>query len=350
MTPRTLSELAALCGADVVGDGSRLVLGAARLDEAGPQEVSFLTQSRYRAHLASTRAGGVVLAPQDQSAAPAGLTLLVVRDPESALNTIALAFAPDVPARPTGVHPTAVVDATAELGADVTIGPFCEVGPGAVVADGVTLHARVSIGAGVRIGARCELHPGVVVYPHCTLGAHCIVHAGTVIGADGFGFRPTARGWEKTPQVGTVVIGEHVEIGANCTIDRGRFGPTKIGAGSKLDNLVHVGHNVDVGEGCLLIAQVGIAGSTRLGRGVIVAGQAGVAGHLEVGPGARIGAGAGVIQDVPKGTDWFGYPARPRLQAMRETKELERLAELRRRVSALEKRLGATASEEGEAQ
>jgi UDP-3-O-[3-hydroxymyristoyl] glucosamine N-acyltransferase len=184
------------------------------------------------------------------------------------------------------------------------------------------------------------LHPGVVVYPHSILGADCVVHAGTVIGSDGFGFRHTSAGWVKTPQVGNVEIGDKVEIGANCAIDCGRFGPTRIGSGTKLDNHVHVGHNVDVGEHCLLIAKVGIAGSTRIGRGVILAGGVGVAGHLEIGAGARVAAGSGVITDVPAGADWFGYPAKPQLHSIRISKELDRLPNLRRRVRALERLAG----------
>lgn len=345
MTARTLHELAELCRAELLGDGAREVRGVARLDEAQPDQVSFLAQAKYREHLATTRAGAVIVARGVGAPRP-DLALLVCDDPEGAFNAAVLAFAERTPALPREVHPTAVVDPRASLAPDVAVGPLCVIGPGASLGAGVTLHARVTVGAGAQVGARTELHPGVVLYPRTVLGADCIVHAGAVIGSDGFGFRHVAGKWEKTPQVGNVVVGDRVEVGANCTIDCGRFGPTRIGAGSKLDNLVHVAHNVDLGEDCLLIAQVGIAGSTRLGRGVIVAGQAGVAGHLEVGAGARIGAGAGVIQDVPAKTDWFGYPAKPRVTAMRLSKEVDRLPELRRRLRELERRLGIEAEPE----
>ncbi|MEZ6017802.1 MAG: UDP-3-O-(3-hydroxymyristoyl)glucosamine N-acyltransferase [Planctomycetota bacterium] len=348
MTPRTLQELAELCRAELRGDGSKLISGAARLDHAAPDQVSFLAQARYREHLVTTRAGGVIVG-RDVTTSRADLALLVCDDPELAFDAVALAFAPPVPAPAPGVHATAVVDPSARLGAGVSVGPFCVVGPGAALADGVVLHPRVTIGAGVSLGARSELHPGVVIYAHCVLGEDCVVHAGTVIGSDGFGYRHTPAGWTKTPQVGNVELGDRVEVGANCTLDCGRFGPTRIGAGTKIDNLVHVAHNVEVGEGCLLIAQVGVAGSTRLGRGVIVAGQAGIAGHLEVGAGARIGGGAGVITNVPGGTDWFGYPARPRIQAMRNANELDRLPELRRRVRELERQLGVSGPRESKA-
>lgn len=344
MTARTLRELAELCRADLVGDGTKTVVGAARLDEARPDQISFLSQPRYRAHLDSTCAAAVIVG-RGIASARHDLTLLVCDDPETAFNEVALAFASRIPLPPPGAHATAVLDPTAVLGEGASLGPFCVLGPGARIGAAAILHERVSVGAEVRIGARCVLHPGVVLYPRTVLGDDCVVHAGTVIGSDGFGFRHQGEGWVKTPQVGNVLIGDRVEIGANCAIDCGRFGPTKIGTGTKIDNQVHVAHNVEIGADCLLIAQSGIAGSTRLGQGVIVAGQAGIAGHLEIGPGARIGGGAGVIHDVPPGTDWFGYPARPRSLAMRIAKEEGRLPELRQRIQELERRLGVDARE-----
>jgi len=339
MYARTLHELAALCRAEIRGDGSRVVVGAARLDEARPDQISFLTQPKYREYLATTKAAAVIVG-RDVVVDRDDLSLLVCEDAETALNEVVVAFAPVVPRPPLGVHPTAIVDPSVQLGAGASIGPYCVLGPDVVVGEGALLHPRVTLGAGVVLGARNVLHPGVVIYPHSVLGDDCVVHAGAVIGSEGFGFRHTPKGWVKTPQVGNVEVGARVEIGANCTIDCGRFGPTRIGAGTKLDNQVHIGHNVDVGEDCLLIAQVGIAGSSRLGRGVILAGRVGIAGHLEIGAGARVGAGSGVITDIPGGTDWFGYPAKPRLHAMRISKEEDRLPELRRRVRELERRAG----------
>lgn len=315
------------------------MVGAARLDEAGPDQVSFLTQPKYREYLATTKAAAVIVG-RDVRVERTDLALLVCDDPEAAVNEVVIAFAPPVPRQPIGVHQAAIVDPTARLGGGVSIGALCVLGPDVVLGEGAVLHPRVTLGAGVVIGARTVLHPCVVVYPHSVIGADCVVHAGTVIGSDGFGFRHTSAGWVKTPQLGNVEVGDRVEIGANCAIDCGRFGPTRIGSGTKLDNHVHVGHNVNVGEDCLLIAQVGIGGSSRLGRGVILAGRVGVGGHLEIGAGARVGAGSGVITDVPGGSDWFGYPAKPRLHAMRISKEEDRLPELRRRVRELERRAG----------
>ena len=342
MTVRTLSELAELCRAELIGDGAREVTGPARLDMAGPSEISFLAQPRYRPQLGTTRAAAVVVARDiepDTARGAEGPALLRCDDPEVAFNEVVLAFAPEVPAPPVGVHALAVVEAGAAVDPTASIGPFCRVGEGARIGAGAVLHERVSVGAGAVVGEASVLHPGVTLYPHTRLGRDCTVHAGTVIGSDGFGFRHTRDGWVKTPQAGHVVVEDRVEIGANAAIDCGRFGPTRIGAGTKIDNQVHVAHNVDVGEDCLLIAQAGIAGSTRLGRGVIVAGQAGISGHLEIGPGARIGGGAGVVHDLPGGTDWFGYPAKPRVTTMRLSKEMDRLPELRKRVRELERRL-----------
>jgi UDP-3-O-[3-hydroxymyristoyl] glucosamine N-acyltransferase len=176
-----------------------------------------------------------------------------------------------------------------------------------------------------------------VLYPGVELGRRCLIHAGTVIGSDGFGFDPSPAGWEKVPHFGTVVIGDDVEMGANCAIDRGRFGPTRIGNGVKLDNLVHIAHNVEVEDGALLIAQVGVAGSTRIGKGAILAGQAGIAGHLEIGPGARIGGQSGVGKDVPAGQDQFGTPSREKGEAFRLLALYGKLPELFERVRALER-------------
>jgi len=342
MNVRTLYELAALCRAELVGDGDHRVARAARIDAAGPDEISFLTQTRYRHHLATTRAGAVIVGRGVGPGRP-DQNLLVCDDPEAGFDTVVRLFAPPLPRLPVGVHVSAVVDPNADVASDASIGPFCCVGPEAVIGSGAILHAHVTVGAGARIGPRTELHPGVVIYPHSIVGGDCVLHSGAVVGSDGFGFRPSSSGWVKTPQVGYVEIGDRVEIGANSAIDCGRFGPTRIGAGTKIDNLVHVGHNVEIGEDCLLIAQSGIAGSSRLGQRVILAGQAGVAGHLEIGAGARIAGGSGVITDIPAGSDCFGYPAKPRLQALRITKELDRLHEVRKRVEALERRLDIVA-------
>jgi UDP-3-O-[3-hydroxymyristoyl] glucosamine N-acyltransferase len=338
MTHWTLEELARLCGAELEGDGTRVVEGPASLREAGPRHVSFFAQPRYRAELEATRAAGV-LVPAGTRLERAGPALLVCKDPSAAFTRVVGAFVVPEPAPEPGVHSSAVVDPRARIHADASIGPLCRVAADCELAAGVRLVSGVHLGRGVRVGERSVLHPGVVIYSDCAIGARCTIHAGTVIGADGFGFEPSREGWQKIPQVGNAVVEDDVEIGANVTIDRGRFGATRIGRGAKIDNLVQIGHNVVVGEGVLLIAQTGIAGSTRIESRAILAGQVGVQGHITIGAGARIGGQAGVFGDVPPGEEWTGYPARPHRESLRSLAEVQRLPKLVARVRELELRL-----------
>lgn len=337
---RTLAELAERCGALLEGDGDRLVIGPADLEGATEDEVSFLANPRYASLLETTRAAGVVVGREVQRTRE-GLTLLRVEDPNRAFTAIVSLFVEEERTPEPGVHPTAVVCSTAELGPGVHVGPFCTIGSQARIGAGVVLRAGVHVGEQCRIGERTSLHPGVVLYSRVEVGADCIIHAGTVLGSDGFGFEPTAAGWRKIPQCGTVVVGDRVEIGAGCTIDRARFGATTIGAGVKIDNLVHIAHNVRVGDDALLIAQVGVSGSVRIGERAILAGQVGVSGHLRIGEGARVGAQAGVIGDLAPGVDYWGYPARPRIQALREMAYPKRVPRIEARLEALERRLAA---------
>lgn len=342
MISRTLAELATLCGAVVDGDPSLRVEGPATLAEAGPHEITFLANPRYVPQLATTRAGAVVVT-RDCAAPRAGLALLRCDDPSRAFTAVVRAFQPPASVPAAGVHPRALVDPSAIVDPSASIGPNCTVGPAARIGARTVLVANVFVGAHAAVGADGVLHPGVVVYERVTIGARALIHAGTVLGSDGFGFEPTATGWNKIPQVGTVEVGDDVEIGANCAIDRGRFGPTRIGNGVKLDNLVHVAHNVVVGDGSLLIAQVGIAGSARVGKRAILAGQVGIGGHAVIGDGARIGAQAGVLSEAAPGAELWGTPARPRAEALRSAALVARLPEMQARVRALEKRLDALA-------
>ncbi|MBL8862029.1 MAG: UDP-3-O-(3-hydroxymyristoyl)glucosamine N-acyltransferase [Planctomycetes bacterium] len=352
MTTRTLAEIAAACGAVLDGDPGLGIDGPATLADAGPREISFLANPRYAPQLASTRAGAVILA-QDHPRPRAELSVLRCADPNRAFTAVVQLFAPEREPAPRGIHPSAVVDPRAEVDAEASIGPGCTVGAFARIGPRAVLVAGVHVGPHARVGEGTVLHPGVVLYDRVSIGARGLVHGGTVIGSDGFGFDPTATGWAKIPQVGTVEVGDDVEIGANCTIDRGRFGPTRIGHGVKMDNLVHVAHNVVVEEAALLIAQVGVAGSTRIGQRAILAGQVGVAGHALIGAGARIGAQSGVAGEVPPGADYFGSPARPRGEALRSWMIVAKLPELQqkvrdmaRRLAALEAALGARADQE----
>lgn len=343
MTSRTLSEIAKLCQAALEGDGSVPIHGLAALGEAEPGEISFLANPRYLPALETTRASAVLVGHAVTSAR-AGLALLRCDDPNRAWTDVIRAFHEDLPRPERGLHAAACIDPSAQIAPSASIGPNCAIGPRARIGENCVLHPGVVVGAEAEVGAGCELHPNAVLYPRVRLGARCVVHSGAVIGSDGFGFEPTRSGWAKIPQCGTVIIEDEVEIGANCTIDRARFGATRIGRGAKLDNLVHVAHNVQVGEGALLIAQVGIAGSARIGRGAIIAGQAGVNGHVEVGERARVGGQSGVTASVAGHADYMGTPARPRMEWLRMMGHLARIEGLISRVEALERRAGMRSS------
>jgi len=343
MSHRSLRELAALCGASLEGDPELRVSGPAALAEAGPDEISFFGHARYARELAATRARALVV-PRTLAVPREGLSLLRCDDANRAFELLLSVF-DRLPLRPApGIHPAAQIAAGVELGPDVSIGAGCVIGPGCVIGARAALHPNVVLSRNVRVGADTELRSGVVAYDGISIGARCLVHAGAVIGSDGFGFDPLVgprgiEGWNKVPHAGTVVIEDDVEIGANCAIDRGRFSATRIGRGAKLDNLVHVGHNVQVGEGALLIAQVGVAGSTSIGRGAILAGQAGISTHLKIGDGARIGPASSVFEDVPAGADYMGWWARPKGELMRTLALERKLGEMHDRLKKLEREL-----------
>lgn len=347
---RTAAELAELCGGSVEGDGGRRVIGPAGLDDAAAEHVSFLAQAKYVAKLAETAAGVVLVGPGVE-APREDMVLVRCEDPERAFTEVILAFAPKVPDLEPGVDASARVHPSASVDPTARIGPLVTVGPEAVVGAEVRVHAGCHLGAKARIGADSVLHPGVQVYPTSTVGERCVLHAGVVVGSDGFGFHFAGGAWTKTPQVGNAVVEDDVEIGANTTIDRGRFGATRIGRGTKVDNLVMIAHNVQIGRSCLILSQVGIAGSTVVEDGVILAGQVGVAGHVRIGRGARVAGGSGVTKSVPAGEEWFGYPAGPSRARMRSMAAVERAGAefkgLARRVAELERALAERSSDHG---
>jgi len=331
----TLAELASLVGGQVLGDPALSVVGVRPLDEAGPQHLSFYHNRKYLAAAQSSRAGALLV--RDPAPFP-GRNLLVHPEPYLALAKILEVMVPPRRPRP-GVHPTAVVAPTARLGEQVSIGPCAVVGEHVVLGDRVVVGPTCVIGEGCQVGDDTVLHPGVVLEPGCQVGARCILHAGVVVGSDGFGFATSGGVHHKVPQVGRVVIEDDVELGANVCVDRATLGETRIGRGTKVDNLVQIGHNVVIGEGCLLVAQTGIAGSSKLGRGVILAGQAGVTGHVTVGDGAVVTAKAGAMEDVPPGSMVSGMPARPHREWLAAQARLYRLEKLLARVAELEERL-----------
>jgi len=345
MSQRTLSELAEICGAACEGDGSRVIRGPAALLDAASDQISFFGHKRYQRELEATRAGALVV-PLDLAVSRRDVALLRCADANASFARIVRSFGLE-PAKPEpGVHPSAVVHATAVLGRKVAIGAHCVIGAGAALGDGVALHPHVVVGNHASIGAQTEIHPHVTLYDGISIGARCIVHAGAVLGADGFGFDPVVgqaglERWDKVPHCGTVVVEDEVEIGANCTIDRGRFAATRVGRGSKLDNLIHIAHNVQVGEHVLMMAQSASSGSTVIGRGAIILGQAGLAPQLEIGAGARIAGSSAVFENVPAGADYMGFWAQPRREWLRTRARLDKLGALFARVKQLEHKLAA---------
>jgi UDP-3-O-[3-hydroxymyristoyl] glucosamine N-acyltransferase len=337
-----LAELAALVAGEVRGDRQRAISGIGTLESAGPEQLSFLTNPRYR-HQAERSAAAALLVPPGVEIA--GRDLLVAAEPYYALARLLALFHP-APAPAPGIHAAAVVDPGASVAASAHVGAHAVIGAGSVVGERAVVHALACVGAQCRIGADSVLHPHVVLYDRTEVGARCTLHAGVVLGSDGFGFAPHAGEHVKVPQVGKVVVEDDVEIGANTTIDRATVDETRIGAGTKIDNLVQLGHNVRVGRGCLLVAQVGIAGSTSLGDGVVMAGRAGASGHLEIGAGARIAAASVALKSVPAGSQVAGWPAIEAGKWRRQQALLARLDEIYRRLRALERRLG-TVEEEG---
>lgn len=337
----TVGELAAHLTAELVGAADGVLKGAAPLDTAGENDVSFLASRKYLPHLGGTRAAAVIVGRNigDLGEKPETAALLLVDDAHLALAKALGLLYPEEPQAPE-IDSTARLGAGVELGRDVAIGAYAVVGAGAKLADGVRVGAHTVVGERCEIGAATDLKAHVSIYPDTLVGARCIIHSGACIGVDGFGYVLHENAHRKVPQVGRCVLEDDVEIGSNVCIDRGSVGETRIGAGTKIDNLVHIAHNVQVGRNCVIVAQVGIAGSTTVGNGVALAGQVGIIGHLHIGDGARVAAQAGVSHDIPAGETWFGYPARPRTQVMRANAAFLKLPELVRRVRRLEKKLG----------
>ncbi len=318
----------------MIGDGATAVSAIAPLDRAGAADLTLLTKAQYAPLVASSRAGILLVAP-DLADTPGEVRARIVVDkPYEALLELIPRFHAPAP-RTAGVHPSALIGRGARIGREVTIGAGVVIGEGARVGDRALLEPNVVVGAGVEIGEDTRLCAGVTLYAGTTVGRRVIVHAGARLGSDGFGYVFRDGAHRKIPHVGRCVIEDDVEIGANTTIDRGSIDDTVIGAGTKIDNLVHIGHNCRIGRLCLLMAQVGISGSTRVEDGSILAGQVGVGGHVTIGKGATIGGQAGVFGDVPAGATWSGYPARPHKEALRAQAALFRLAPLMRRLERL---------------
>ena len=339
MPELTLKEIARHVGGSLSGP-DRKVRSVKPLEEAGEEDLSFLTLPRYLPLLESTQAGGVLVSPGVTSQR---LSLVVVERPYVALAKVMLLLHP--PSRPSpGIHPTSVVESDCILGREVSIGAFVSVGRACRIGRGTVLLAGVILGQEVQIGEDCLIHPGVRILDRCVVGDRVILHAGTVVGSDGFGFAEEGGTHWKIPQIGNVTLEDDVELGANVTVDRATFGTTRIRKGTKIDNLVQVGHNCDIGENCILVAQVGLSGSVRVGRGSIFAGQSGSVGHIQIGAGVKVGAKSAVTGDLPDGAFVIGHPARDHREWKKSQAGLGRLPELRKRVVDLERRVAQMAS------
>ena len=332
-----LGELAERLGCRLEGDG-RLEISAVRgLEDAGPHDLSFVAHERYLPCLRASAAGAVILA---EGWPPVERAALRTPNPVLAFAR-ALTLLHPLPTPSPGIHPTAVVAPDARVAADAIVGPHTVLGPGVEVGAGTMLDAHVTVGAGVRIGAGCRIFPQVVLRDGVLLGDRVIVHSGTVIGADGFGYARDGQRYVKIPQIGRVVIENDVEIGANVAVDRATLGETRIGRGTKIDNLVHIAHNVRVGADTVIAGQSGIAGSSRIGSRVTMAGQVGVVDHVEIGDDVIVGSQAGVTKDIPAGSVVLGSPAIPHIEFKRQVAAVARLPEMRKLLRTLQERLAA---------
>ncbi len=339
-----LEELARHIGAELQGDGARRISGVAPLESADPGQVAFYANKRYRKELQATRAAAVIVSADDAAHVPGTAARLIASQPYVAFAKASALFHRELVIEP-GVQRGAFVDETAEVHPTAAVCPGAYVGPGAKIGAHTTLHAGSRVLDGAVVGDGCLLWPGAVVRERCVVGNRVVLQPNCVVGSDGFGFAFDLAGdgdgpiHRKVPQAGTVRVEDDVEIGACSCVDRATLGETVIGRGTKIDNLVQIGHNVRVGPLSLLVAQVGISGSTELGQGVVLAGQVGVVGHLRIGDGARVGAQAGVAHDVADGETVTGYPAMPHREWLRMSAALPRVPELIREVRRLQQRV-----------
>jgi UDP-3-O-[3-hydroxymyristoyl] glucosamine N-acyltransferase len=320
----SLKDISGLTGAELPGGQTGYMIeDVAPLDKAGPKDLSFFDNIKYKDQFVVTKAGACFVSPEMAKLAPQGVNLLVSKSPYKAYALTAQKFYPDEP--PTAsISAHAVVDPSAKIGKNAIIEHNAVIGPGVTLGDNTWVEAGAVIGKNVKIGSHCRIGPNATV-SHAVIGDHVRLYPGVRVGQDGFGFAIDPAGYVKVPQLGRVVIEDHVEIGANTTIDRGAGPDTVIGQGTWIDNLVQIGHNVKIGKGCIIVAQVGISGSTVIEDYAALGGQAGVAGHLKIGRGARIAAQSGIMRDVPAGEEHMGYPALPIRQFMRQVAYLNRL-------------------------
>jgi len=334
----SVKELSKLLNGEVVGDENALLNTVAKIEEGKPGALSFLANPKYESFIYETQSTAVLVNKTFTPTAPVHTTLIKVGDAYAAFTFLLEQFA-GAGKQPGGIHATAVVESSAKVDASAFIGAQVYVGNHAEVGANAQIHPQVFIGKGVKIGNNVVLHAGVKIYHDCVIGDDCIIHAGAVIGSDGFGFAPLPdRSYKKIPQTGNVIIESNVEIGANTTIDRATMGSTIIRKGVKLDNLIQIAHNVEIGEHTVIAAQTGIAGSTKIGRYCVVGGQVGFAGHITIADGSQFGAQSGVNASIKEENGkWFGSPVLEIKQAFKSAAIFRVLPELDKRIYQLEK-------------
>ena len=335
MGAATLQELARLVGGEIVGDEHLPVSGISSLDDARAGEITFIAHSRYVSKATHTKASAIIVSHDIE--AP-GKSLIIASNPYLAYAQVATFFHRH-PGQPLGIDKSAIIGKETRIGKDVSIYPLVFLGDRVTIADRVVIYPHSFIGDDTVIGEETVIYPNVSIREGCRIGKRVLIHAGSVIGSDGFGFAPDGKRYHKIPQVGTVQIDDDVEIGANNTIDRGALGKTWIKRGVKTDNLVHIAHNVVVGEDTLLVAQVGISGSTVIGNHVTLAGQVGVVGHLEIGDNTMVGAKAGVSGSVPPNSIVSGSPHMPHRDWLKASRCFPLLPQMRKTLKALEERI-----------
>ena len=332
---KTVNEIAALVGGTVSGDGARVIRGLAALDEAGADDLTFAVPPHIEAARTGAKAGALLL--------PTGTegfdgSVIFVEEPKAAFAKLLTIFVPPIE-HAVGVSDEAYIGRGVQIGAGVTILPFAYVDDYAVLGAGVTIYPHAYVGQYSVIGDHSVIYPSATVREHCRIGARCTIHSSAVIGADGFGFTTEAGVHTKVPQVGGVIIEDDVEIGAHVGIDRATLGATVIGKGTKIDNLVHIGHNCSIGANCLIVAQTGISGSTKVGHNVTFGGQVGTVGHITIGANSVYAARSGIIADMPEGVFCAGFPVQPHTEWLRVQAAIRRLPEMVKKIKSLEKEL-----------
>jgi len=332
----TLEDIAKLVEGELIGDKNIPITGISGIKEAKKGDITFLANPKYESLLEATEASAIITS---KFTVTSSKPLIKTENPSFAFAKVVAMFAPHAIRHPKGISPQAFISSKAKIGKNVAVGPFAIIEDDATIGDDTIIYGSCYVGYDSKIGEKCIIYPNVSIRERIIIGSRVIIHCGTVIGSDGFGFAQVKGVQEKIPQIGTVVVEDDVEIGANVTIDRARFDKTFIGKGTKIDNLVQIAHNVIIGENCIIVAQAGISGSTTIGKGAILAGQAGLVGHITVGDGAIAAAQAGVTKSIPPHTMVSGYPARPHDVARRVNACVQNLPQLYKHIKELERKI-----------